>query len=82
VRTTLTLENDVAARLRAEARRTGRPFKELVNECLRRGLVQRDPTREQSRFSVKPRDLGPPAPGLSLDNVAELLERIEGPDRS
>jgi len=29
VRTTLTLENDVAAQLRAEARRTGRPFKKI-----------------------------------------------------
>ena len=82
MRTTLTLEIDVAARLRAEARRTGRPFKELVNECLRRGLTQRDQTRDQASFRVNPRDMGPLQPGLSLDNVAELLERIEGPERS
>jgi plasmid stability protein len=82
VRTTLTLENDVAARLRAEARRTGRPFKDLVNECLRRGLAQREPARAVARFAVKPRDFGELRPGLSLDNVTELLERIEGPDRA
>lgn len=82
MRTTLTLENDVATRLRAEARRSGRPFKEVVNECLRRGLVQRDLARTTARFEVKPRDMGALQPGLSLDNVAELLERIEGPDRA
>jgi hypothetical protein len=82
VRTTLTLESDVASRLRAEARRTGRPFKDLVNECLRRGLAQRDVARVAARFSVKPHDFGRLQPGLSLDNVADLLERIEGPDRT
>ena len=39
MRTTLTLDDDVAARLKAEARRTGKPFKQLVNECLRRRLL-------------------------------------------
>jgi hypothetical protein len=78
VRTTLTLTDDVAARLRAEARRSGRPFKDIVNECLRRGLAQRDQARAGTHFEVKPRNMGPLQPGLSLDNVAELLERIEG----
>jgi hypothetical protein len=82
VRTTLTLDSDVAARLRAEARRSGRPFKDVVNECLRRGLAHRDVGRTRTRFEVKPRDMGALQPGMSLDNVAELLERIEGPDRA
>lgn len=82
MRTTLTLEKDVAAGLKAEARRTGRAFKDLVNECLRAGLSQREASRSAPRFSVKPRDFGVLRPGVSLDNVAELLERIEGPDRA
>lgn len=82
MRTTLTLEKDVAARLRAEARRSGRPFKDLVNECLRRGLAQRDRTPTRAHFEVKPRNMGALQPGLSLDNVAELLERIDGLDRA
>ena len=32
MRTTLTLNDDVAAKLEAESRRAGRPFKEIVNE--------------------------------------------------
>ncbi len=82
MRTTLTLEKDVAAGLRAEARRTGRAFKDVVNECLRAGLLQREVVRAAPRFSVNPRDFGELQPGISLDNVAELLERIEGPNRT
>jgi hypothetical protein len=37
MRTTLTLEDDVAAKLKTEAQQTGRPFREIVNETLRRG---------------------------------------------
>ena len=38
MRTTLTLDDDVAAKLRAEARKSGRSFKETVNQVLRLGL--------------------------------------------
>ncbi|MGH8136057.1 MAG: hypothetical protein ACRER4_06890 [Steroidobacteraceae bacterium] len=80
MRTTLTIEADVAARLRTEARRTGRSFKDLVNECLRSGLAQRKSSQRPAHFVVKPRDFGELRPGLSLDNIDELLERVEGPD--
>jgi len=79
VRTTLTLDEDVAARLKAEARRKGQPFKEVVNDTLRRGLATDKPGRACALFRVKPRDLGSLRPGISLDNVAELLDQIEGP---
>jgi plasmid stability protein len=78
VRTTLTLDDDVAARLRAESRRAGRSFREIVNETLRRGLAsQRVAPRRQS-FKITVRDLGDLKPGLSLGNVAELIEHVEG----
>ena len=80
MRTTLTIEADVAARLRTEARRTGRAFKDLVNECLRSGLAQRKISQRPAHFVVKPRDFGELRQGLSLDNIDELLERVEGPD--
>ena len=41
MRTTLTLDDDVAAKLKTESRRAGRPFKEIVNETLRAGLASR-----------------------------------------
>lgn len=79
MRTTLTLDEDVAARLKAEARRTGKPFKELVNESLRAGLAQKRARPAAARFSIKPRDLGRERPGISLDNIGAVLEQIEGP---
>ena len=78
MRTTLTLDDDVAAKLRAEARRVGRPFREVVNEALRRGLVARSAQATREPFKIEPRDLGSVRPGLSLDNVADLIEHVEG----
>ncbi len=78
MRTTLTLDDDVAAKLTAEARRAGRPFRDVVNETLRRGLASQRVTGRRQPFRVETRDLGDLKPGLSLDNVAELLEQIEG----
>jgi hypothetical protein len=77
MRTTLTLDDDVAAKLKAESRRAGRPFREVVNETLRRGLVSRRNTGVREKFKIRARDLGDLKPGLSLDNVAELLEQAE-----
>jgi plasmid stability protein len=79
MRTTLTLDEDVAAKLKAEAARSGRSFKETVNETLRRGLATRPRRRDRRPFRVVTRDLGRLHRGLSLDNVGELLEQVEGP---
>jgi len=78
MRTTLTLDEDVAAKLKAESRRAGRPFREILNDTLRRGLATRRPSGQRQAFRVKARDLGDLKPGLSLDNIAELVERVEG----
>lgn len=39
MRTTLTLDDDLAMALQEKARRTSLPFKDVVNACLRRGLA-------------------------------------------
>ena len=78
MRTRLTLDEDVAARLLAESHRKGKPLSEVVNETLRRGLASRQATTERL-FKVEARDLGELKPGLSLDNVAALVEQVEGP---
>jgi hypothetical protein len=80
MRTTLTLDDDVAAKLKAESRRAGRPFREIVNETLRRGLMSRRVAAQQGQpYKLRVRDLGNLKPGLSLDRIAELLEQVEGP---
>jgi hypothetical protein len=79
VRTTLTLDDDVAAKLKAEARKTGRPFKETVNTCLRAGLSLKKQATTSPAFRVKPRDMGS-RPGINLDKISTLLDEIEGTD--
>jgi hypothetical protein len=76
--TTLTLDDDVAAKLKAESRRAGRPFRDVVNETLRRGLASRRACSRRQPLKVKTRDLGDVKLGLTLDNVAELIEQVEG----
>lgn len=76
VRTTLTLDEDVAVKLAQLSRETGLPFKAIVNETLRNGLSAKQAMSPPDRFQVKARPLGLRA-GLSYDNVGELLEEIE-----
>jgi hypothetical protein len=78
VRTTLTLDDDVAALLKKEMRKSGEPFKQVVNRFLRVGLTTKPVTRKP--FKIKPWTLEPPQ-GLSFDNVHELLDALDGPER-
>jgi hypothetical protein len=78
MRTTLSLDDDVARLLEKESRKSGASFKEVVNRFLRLGLTAANrPPRKP--FVVAPRKLGLPA-GLNYDNVAQLLDELEGPD--
>lgn len=78
IRTTITLDEDVHAKLESEMKKTGRSFKEVVNETLRIGLLPRQ-LPKQKPFKVRARDLGL-KPGYSLDKTWDLIEEIEGPD--
>ena len=77
MRTTLSLDDDIAHLLNQELRRSGVSFKEAVNHYLRLGLIaSKRPARK--KFVVKPLEMGLP-PGLSYDKVEELIEALEGP---
>ena len=76
MRTTLTLEREVAARLKREVRRTGRPFKVVVNEALKRGLQMGGKRPRSPRFAVQPHSFGF-RPGLDLDRLNQLVDELE-----
>ncbi len=79
MRTTFTIDDEVVALLRKEMRKTGEPFKQVVNRAIRLGLTTpKQPARKP--FKVKPWNLQAP-PGLSFDNVHELLDALDGPER-
>ena len=79
MRTTLTLDEDVAAALDEFIRlQPGGSFKQAVNELLRSGLHTRKQVRQALPFRVTARSLGQ-HPGLAYDNINGLLEELEGP---
>ena len=77
MRTTLTLDDDVAAKLVADARRTGQSFKDVVNRCLRIGLNVKRPALARRPFRVRARPLDP-IETRSFDNIEALLDQLEG----
>lgn len=78
MRTTMTLEKDVAARLAQLARKRRQPMKALVNEVMRAGLAQVErPAGPRAPFRTTGLDLGPSLVG-SLDDVEGVLARVEG----
>jgi len=80
MRTTVTLDEDVAAKLQAEMRRQrSNNFKEVLNDVLRRGLLVRRELAASKPFRVRARRMGK-IPGTNYDNVGELLEQLEGPE--
>lgn len=79
MRTTLTLEKDVAEQARKAVVKLGKPFKQVVNEALRLGLEQLQRPAKTSQYDYKPHKMGL-RPGINLDNIGELLAQIEGDD--
>jgi len=78
-RTTITLDDDLLRRLKLEMRRSGKSFKDMVNETVRQGLSSRRSRTKLRPFKIKGmRDLGS-FPGLDYDNIGKLTEYAEGP---
>jgi len=77
MRTTVTIDDDVAALLERRQRETGRGFKDTLNEALREALAgpkRTRPARVRTRTLSLGRLLVP-----SIDDVSEALEVAEGP---
>ncbi len=81
MRTTLTIDDDIAVLVEQEQRRTGDSFKGTVNRLLRFGLMNSREKAATKPFEVTPIPLGV---GEMLDRhdgcVSALLEELEGPD--
>ena len=81
MRTTLTLDDDIAALVEQEQRRSGDTLKGTINRLLRQGLTASSKPAAEEPFVVTPFPLGV---GEMLDRhdgcVAALIEELEGPD--
>ncbi len=85
VRTTLTLDDDIASKIKALAHRRRISFKEAVNTTLLRGLAAQEPTREKKGkpFQVKPfrSAFRPGVDPQKLNQLADELEAAAARDR-
>ena len=78
MRTTLSLDDDVAAALERLRKARGQSFKAVVNDTLRRGLGVPDaPRAPRARLRTRAVSLGRCRLD-NLDNVAEALAIAEG----
>ena len=78
MRTTLTLDDDVAAQLEQLRAREDRPFRQLVNDVLRAGLarIERQEPAPRGPYT-RAVSLGEPRQP-NLDDVSEVLAISEG----
>lgn len=77
MRTTLTLDEQIAKALKNAAHRTGRPFKQVVNETLRAGLAAGHATAKARPYRVKTVSLGGVLGGIDLEKALRLADALE-----
>ncbi len=79
MRTTLTIEDDVAVQLDCLQRKRKQSLKDIVNDALRRGLreMQTQP-RQRKPFRTTTHDMGQFL--VNVDNVAGAIAHAEGED--
>lgn len=75
MRTTLTLDSDVARMLADEAHRLRRPFKQVVNDALRRGLGPGRTRSARRRYRVRPHTAALRA-GLDPGRLNALVDQL------
>jgi len=77
MRTTITLDDQIARDLKNAAHRSGKPFKQVVNETLRAGLTAERSAGKARSCRVKPASLGGVLPGVDLDKALRLADALE-----
>ncbi len=72
MRTTLTIDDDLAVEIKRRVRRSGAPFRDVVNELLRSGLASGGSAVTAMPHVTPPHDFGL-GPGHDHTRVWELL---------
>ncbi len=77
MRTTITLDEHIAKALKTAAHRTGKPFKQVVNETLRAGLAVDHASAKPRPYRIKTVSLGGIVGGGSLEKALQLADALE-----
>ena len=76
MRTTLTLEPEVARRVESEMQRTRKTLKAVINDALKVGLGLDTKSVTTQPFRVEPHSFGFP-PGIDRDRMNQLADELE-----
>ncbi len=76
IRTTVTLDDDVAARVKHESQSRGASFRDTLNDLLRLALLTTGNTPRRT-LKIKPSHMGY-KPGVNYDSIESLLAYGEG----
>ena len=77
IRTTVSLDDDVVARVRRESLSRGASFRDTLNDLLRAALLGIDYKPRRRALAILPTLMGH-KPGLNYDSIESLLEYGEG----
>ena len=77
IRTTVTLDDDVLARVKRESHSRGVSFRETLNDLLRVALLHLEQKPRRRTLKIEPTHMGYWA-GLNYDSAEALLEYGEG----
>lgn len=76
MRTTLTIDDDLAGLLKRRSQELGMPFKDVVNRTLRAGLGEEAKQRQRPVPKVIPHAFGF-RPDINLDKLNQLADELE-----
>lgn len=77
MRTTITIDEDIAIRLTELQKSKGISFKKAVNQLLRNGLTVEEKSLKLKPFKIKARPLGKAAKDFNLDKISETLDKLD-----
>jgi hypothetical protein len=80
MRTTIRLDDDLLARAKQLAARTGRTLTAVIEDALRAALAQGRPRRGREAIELPTFGRGGVRPGVDLDDSAALLDAMESRD--
>jgi hypothetical protein len=79
MRTTLTLDDDVADFLKEQSQLHNKPFKQVVNEVLRRGMAPHLKRAAPPKFKIMP-NRSKLFPGVDPRKLNQLNDQLEAED--
>lgn len=77
MRTTLTLDDQLAKSLQERAHQSRQSFKEVVNQALSLGLNAMEQPPPLARYRLKAVSMGRPRAGITIDKALELASQLE-----